>query len=170
MPIIFHNLSNYDAHFIVKELAKEIKGHIKIIPTNTERYISVIKEIHGTKIHLKFIDSFRFMNSSLEKLASYLKDYPILKSEFPNTTTEKLKSLSRKGVFPYDYIKSWNTLSETSLPKIENFYNHLTDAHITKEDYNHACNVWKNFNVKTLGNDVHILYNYIKLNMLHCFR
>lgn len=68
IPIFFHNLSNYVAYFIIQGLNFEIK----IIQQNKEKYISITKEINinNRKIKLRFLDSFKFMSSSLEKLAS----------------------------------------------------------------------------------------------------
>ena len=76
-PVIFHNLSGYDAHLFVKNLGKS-EGNIKCIPNNEEKYISFSKEIvvgeyinkKGKKVEVKheirFLDSFKFMASSLE--------------------------------------------------------------------------------------------------------
>ena len=43
-PVIFHNLSGYDAHLFVKNLGVS-EGNIKCIPNNEEKYISFSKEI-----------------------------------------------------------------------------------------------------------------------------
>ena len=43
-PVIFHNLSGYDAHLFVKNLGTT-EGNIKCIPNNEEKYISFSKEI-----------------------------------------------------------------------------------------------------------------------------
>ena len=43
-PVIFHNLSGYDAHLFVKNLGKS-EGDIKCIPNNEEKYISFSKDI-----------------------------------------------------------------------------------------------------------------------------
>ncbi|KAJ8915561.1 hypothetical protein NQ315_012445 [Exocentrus adspersus] len=59
--------------------------------------------------------------------------------------------LTRKGVFPYDYIDSWERFTETCLPSKTNFYSQLYDQCITDQDYQHALDVWKTFNIKTLG-------------------
>ena len=74
-PVIFHNLSGYDAHLFVKNLGKS-EGNIKCIPNNEEKYISFSKEIvvgeyekdgkkHEIKHEIRFLDSFKFMASSL---------------------------------------------------------------------------------------------------------
>ena len=46
------------------------------------------------------------MASSLDKLASYIDEYPIVSSTFPNLSKEKIQLLTRKGVFPYEYLDS----------------------------------------------------------------
>ena len=69
IPVVFHNLKTYDAHLIMSAV-KQRHGDITVIPTNTEKYISF--SIGG----LRFIDSFQFLFSSLEKLAKNLNTFP----------------------------------------------------------------------------------------------
>ena len=66
IPILFHNLSNYDCHLFIRKLG----GEIKRIPNTEERYISVSKilKLDGKSFEMRFIDSFRFMSSSLDDL------------------------------------------------------------------------------------------------------
>jgi len=163
IPVIMHNLSGYDCHLIIKQLATEMDGNISIIPNNSEQYISFTKTVwHSTegtdvreKIRLKFIDSFRFMPDSLSKLASLLPSikkvnlYETFRKE--NYSVAQMTMLERKGVYPYDYVDTIERLSETSLPSKENFYSQLNDEDISNDDYEFACEVWKKFNIKTLG-------------------
>ena len=65
--------------------------------------------------------------------------------------------LLQKGVYPYEYIDSHERFNETQLPPIEKFYCKLSDETVSQNDYEHAQNVWKEFNCKTLG-DYHDLY------------
>ena len=91
VPKIFHNGSNYDYHYIIKELAEEFKKQFTFLGENTEKYIIFIvpieKEVTRTEKHgeqttknityiLQFIDSERFMASSLPNLVNkFLKEF-----------------------------------------------------------------------------------------------
>ncbi|XP_025203843.1 uncharacterized protein LOC112600753, partial [Melanaphis sacchari] len=66
-------------------------------------------------------------------------------------SNKKLNLVTRKGVFPYEYIDSWSKLNETCLPPKNLFYNSLKDEEISDEDYSHAQKIWKMFDLKTLG-------------------
>ena len=70
------------------------------------------------------------------------------KKEFGN---ENLELITRKGVYPYDYMDDFNKFKEEGLPSIENFSSKLTGEYISDCDYNHAENVWKKFECKTIG-------------------
>ncbi|XP_066583784.1 uncharacterized protein [Prorops nasuta] len=153
IPIIFHNLSGYDSHFIFEAIANLLEGSVHLLPVHKEKYISFSKFLRHYNIHLRFIDLFKFMASSLDKLSSYLEESQLknLVSQFPGLTEEQYSMLTRKGIFPYDYIDSISRLGETTLPPRELFYNRLSDSHITEEAYNHAKDVWTKFKIQTLG-------------------
>ena len=82
IPVVFHNGSTYDYHFIIKELAKEFKGNFEFLGENTEKYITfsvtIKKKIENKDLEktykIKFIDSYRFMSSSLPKLVDNLSE------------------------------------------------------------------------------------------------
>ena len=65
--------------------------------------------------------------------------------------------LLRKGVYPYEYMDSWEKFNEKSLPSKEDFYNNLNMEGIDDIDYRHGNNVFKRFNLKNLG-EYHNLY------------
>ena len=106
--------------------------------------------------HLTFIDSFEFMSSSLDKLVSNLP-----KEAFKYTSEEftgmKLSLMSQKGVYPYDHMDSFEKFDQTELPTKQQFYSILNDQHITNDEYNHAKEVWKVFNIRTMD-EYHDLY------------
>ncbi|GIY74294.1 uncharacterized protein CEXT_131881 [Caerostris extrusa] len=63
---------------------------------------------------------------------------------------DKLDLITRKGVYPYDYMDCEEKYKETELPPKEAFYNRLNECDISDEDYKHAQNVWKSFNINNL--------------------
>ena len=81
IPIVFHNGSIYDYHFIIKELVKEFEGNFECLGKNTEKYIPfsvpIKKKIENKDLEInkiKFIDSYRFMASSLSKFVDNLSE------------------------------------------------------------------------------------------------
>uniref|UniRef100_A0A1B6E827 DNA-directed DNA polymerase n=1 Tax=Clastoptera arizonana TaxID=38151 RepID=A0A1B6E827_9HEMI len=149
IPVYAHNLSNFDGHFIVRSLNFD-EGEIKVIPNNrpTERYISFSKKYLGCKIWIRFLDSFRFLNYSLDNLVKGLTEFPIMCETYKEEFQRKL--LLRKGVLPYSYLDSMEKLQETSLPNRAAFYNTLSEEDISDEDYSHAQNIWKTFKIKNI--------------------
>ena len=105
---------------------------------------------------LTLIDSFQFMSSSLDKLVSYLpKDDLIHTSKV--FKGKRLILMSQKGVYPYDFMDSFEKFNQTKLPAKDQFYSILNDQHITDDEYDHAKKVWKTFKIKTMG-EYHDLY------------
>jgi hypothetical protein len=179
VPVVFHNLRGYDGHLIMQALGsidwgtrtvryktekgedkeKEVEnGKISCIPNNMEKYMTFSVD------QLQFIDSLQFMNSSLEKLAANLttENFKITGRGVTNTELELLR---RKGVYPYEYVDSFERFSETQLPPKEAFYSHLSREHISDEDYDHAQRVWNEFGCKTFG-DYHDLYLRTDVHLL----
>ena len=152
IPVIFHNLKGYDSHFIIKE-ANSVANKIKCISQNQEKMISFNLDQY------KFIDSFQFMPSSLDSLVKNLKDKGI--DYFKHTKRfykgELLDLITRKGVYPYDYMDSFEKFEETELPPKESFYSQLSKSHISDSDYEHAKLIWEKFEIKNLG-EYHDLY------------
>ena len=167
LPVIFHNLQGYDSHLFIKQLAK-VPGDLTSIPTTEEKYITFSKFIEVDqyyskkqekvlfkKFEIRFIDSFKFMSSSIADLVENLSP-----SDFKNidgVIKHNTSLLRRKGVHPYDYVNSIKRLKETKLPPKEAFYSKLDEEEISDEDYQHAHNVWNTFNCQTIQ-DYHDLY------------
>ena len=226
IPVIFHNL-NYDAHIFIKELAEEFNvDEMEVLAENTEKYISfsvpirievvdddgkpvMYKNVKGVEkkqtetCMLRFIDSYRFMRSSLSNLVDNLaktntndieccknasiefveidENYvakfecekcnsikirqlnkEMLESCFSNLrkrcgSDEDFRLFLRKGIYPYEYMDSFNRFDETSLPPIESFYSELNLSGISKNDYAHAQKVFKALGCRDLG-DYHDIY------------
>lgn len=154
IPVFFHNLKNYDGHLIIKGLNDRNFTNIRMIAQNFEKYLTF--QIS----HLKFLDSFNFLTSSLDGLSSNLAKEG--KDKFKHTlkgvTNETQQDLLlKKGVYPYEYITDESKFQETKLPSIDMFYSKLNESSITHEEYEHAQKVWKAFNIQNLG-EYHDLY------------
>ena len=65
--------------------------------------------------------------------------------------------LQRKGVYPYEYIDSWERFNETSLLDKKFFYIELNLEDITDEDYEYAQKMFEEFKLKKLS-EYHDLY------------
>ena len=78
---------------------------------------------------------------------------------------DKLSLLTRKGVYPYDYMNSPEKLKETKLPPKDAFYSRLNGVGISDEDYAHAQKVWETFEMKNLE-DYHNLYYQVDVLLL----
>ena len=89
IPVVFHNTSTNDYHFITKELAEEFEGEFECLGENADKYITfsvpIKKEItkkekdgndKTAKISykIKFIDSYKFLSTSLSNLVNNLSD------------------------------------------------------------------------------------------------
>ena len=89
IPVVLHNVSNYGYHFIIKEVAEEFKGEFIFLGAPTEKYkvFSVLITIEVKRVfkngkeptktifyRRQFIDSARFMASSLSGLVNNLAE------------------------------------------------------------------------------------------------
>lgn len=116
VPVVFYN-----AHFIIRTVATEIPGGIKVIPTNQEKYVSFSKYIDGCKISFRFV---RSMAASLDELTSYLDAWITIRS--PDANWRISARTTKKSALPYDYLSSLAKLEDPQLPSKEAFENILT--------------------------------------------
>ena len=157
-----------------------------------EKYITfsvpIKKKCDGSKTilyKLRFIDSFRFMSTSLSELVDnmsgksnnieckswteynrcekckkikvgLIKMFPSI-YQFCNGDLNKFILLLRKSVYLYEDIDNWEKFDETTLPPKEDFYSELNLEGISNEDYVHAQKVWDVFEIKNRG-EYHHLY------------
>ena len=76
--------------------------------------------------------------------------------EFYEDDLNKFVLLIRKGVYPYEYMNSWEKFKET-LPDKKDFLSKLNSEYISDYDYEHAKKVWDVFGLKIIG-EYHDLY------------
>ena len=166
VPVVIHNLKNYDAHFIIKyykhktyqkynkktKQMEEKEIPITVIANNEEKYMSF------TIGRLKFIDSFQFLSSSLDALVDNLKKDGL--NDFKYTKRymgEKWEMACEKGIYPYEYMDNFNRFNETQLPPREAFYSKLKLSGISEKEYEKAQIVWQQLEMKTMK-DYHDFY------------
>ena len=192
IPVIFHNLKNYDSHHLISAIGRTEEKKTAVTDKNgkpimykdsegkdkprtvTDGGISAIvqnmeKLISFSWGQFRFVDSFAFLNSSLDKLVKNTpnKDLRITRQQYPNRcylsqsrrllNDKKFDLVTRKGVYPYEYMDSFERFDETCLPPQEAFYSSLSDEGITDDDYKHAQEVWDTFDCRNIG-DYHDLY------------
>ena len=140
-----------------------------VIAKNTEDYISFSIKVEVNKyinkdgnkrtkeMELRFIDSIKFMSSSLDSLVNNLARGGHEFFGFESYNDHQHKLLIRKGIYPYEYMDSWDKFKETSLHSIAHFYCNLNMSGVSDGDYEHACSVWREFGIRNMG-EYHDLY------------
>ena len=91
-----------------------------------------------------------------KSISGLIKKFPNV-YRFCDGNLDKFILLLRKGVYPYEYMDSWEKSDESSLPPKKAFYSKLDLEDISDKDYNHAQKVWYVFGIRNLG-DYHNLY------------
>ena len=91
IPVVFHNDSTYDYHFLITQLVEEFKGQFECLGENTEKILLfqyqlkkkllIMIIVKKNTYKLEFIDSYRFMQSKLSDLVDNLSE--INKKECP---------------------------------------------------------------------------------------
>ena len=159
IPIVFHNLLGYDTHLFIKELVASLTDGAKmgVIAKNKEDYISFSIKVEVDKyidkngiekskeIELRFIDSLKFMSSSLDSLVNNLAKGGNKFFGFEGYNENRYKLLIKKGIYPYEYMTDWDKFKEMTLPPREAFYSNLNITQhsqlnisgVKDEDYAH---------------------------------
>ena len=183
--VFLHNGSRYDNHVILQNLYKFLRDNKESFENP-----SVIAKTMETFMQIKLDcntlikDSLNFLGGSLDKLVKNLKDEgrktgrtrELFKHTFSyfdklcqtneDLTEEDFDLLTRKNVYPYEYMTDLSKCLEKSLPPIEAFYSHLTNETISVEDYNHGKKVFQTFKCKDIGayTDLYVLTDTLLLS------
>ena len=97
------------------------------------------------------------MSSSLDKLVSNLPDDGFKFTRKTFKSENKFNLMRKKGIYPYDYMDSFEKIKDKKLPEKSDFYSLLYEEVITDEQYSHAQKVWEAFQLKNMG-EYHDLY------------
>ena len=142
IPIVFHNLTGYHAHLFIKELssygsqvgviAKNMEDYILFsIKVEVDKYIDKNGEERSKEIDLRFIDSIKFISSSLDSLVNNLVSSNYRFFRFEEYNEDQRELLIRKGIYPYEYMDSWERFEETNLPPASSFHSKLSMSRIS---------------------------------------
>ena len=154
IPIFFHNFSGYDCHLILEELLTEAYNqnyNPTIIPKSLENYVSVQVGC------LRFLDSYRFLSSSLDKLVKSLDNFPIMKLERMSDDLFK-----KKLVYLYEYLNIDNFQEPLNLTK-EDYWSTLTQSYPSDDDIKRTQEIIDKNYMKN-GQDLTMLY--LKMDVL----
>ena len=153
IPVFFHNLKNYDAHHLISAIGRTEEkittctnkdgepllmkdsegkdtdkkktvtdGGISAIVQNMEKLISF------SWGQFRFVDSYAFLSSSLDRLVinTPKEDLKITQLRFGGGSGNKFDLMTRKGVYPYEYMTEFARFEETELPKQVGIRNYVT--------------------------------------------
>ena len=176
LPILFHNLKNYDMHALcIEGFANMPHWNLKPIAQTKERYITlqayvkIDTDVTGKSIYykLRFIDSFQFLTASLERLANSLDTQSMQHVEAMRQRHGGISQIDDdvifgKGVFPYSYLDHADKLKELVLPALPAFFDKLSNSMRTSDDdYARAMKAFKQFNCHSIED---YLLRYLELD------
>ena len=176
IPVRLQNLTGYDSHLFVKELAQEVESadDVDVIANNEEQYKTFSHkkfykyDTEGNEVSrivsFSFMDSIQHLQCSLDQLVKNLPREK-LKQSSKYFSKEQLELFLRKGVYPYEHMDSFERFKETEFPSFKAFGSTLNQGivydgepereiekePITRDDYEHGQKVWKEMGCKTLG-------------------
>ena len=154
VPIFFYNFSGYDCHLIFQELLIQAfeKGYEpKIIPKSIENYVSIQVGC------LRFLDSYRFLSSKLDKLVKSLDSFPIM-----DENGFKDKVFKKKLAYPYEYLNLDNFQEPLNLTK-EDYWSTLTQSYPSDDDIKRTQELIDKNKIKN-GREITMLY--LKVDVL----
>ena len=123
-------------------IAKNKEDYISFsIKVEVDKYINKNGIEKSKEIELRFIDSFKFMSTSLDSLVNNLARGGGKFFGFEEYNENQYKLLIQKGICSYEYMTNWDKFKETKLPLSEAFCSKFNMAGVREEDYEHARRV-----------------------------
>ena len=160
IPVIMHNLKNFDSNIILRVLDRKYFKKVYVLPKSTEKYLSF------TLDNLKFIDSYQFLPTSLSNLVENLKTsgsnmFKITRKVFENVygaiDNNDFNKVLQKSAYPYEYMDNFDKFNDEYLPGIDKFESSLNFSKISEDKYKNAIEIWNLFEFKNMR-DFHNFY------------
>ena len=73
--------------------------------------------------------------------------------------------IRRKGVYPYNYMDSFDRFDKTKLPSQDAFFRKLSGSPCSDSEYTQATRVWTAFGCRTMA-DYHDIYLQLDVLLL----
>lgn len=164
LPVFFHNFTGYDCYHLLRGMGKFIPRVWKLDCIAK----SLIKFSSLSINNFRFIDSKAFLLGSLDKNVKLLREsfdnHPqrataLREAFFPVFQYfEKIcgygmvdEDFFKKGIYPYEYMTSWDKMDEPNLPSIHHFSSRLDGGKkISEEEMNRAAKMWASMKCKNL--------------------
>ena len=104
-------------------------------------------EFKNNRSNYKYKEYGKRWSNSINRL---IKKFPSI-CQFCGDDLNNFVLLLRKGVYPHEYIDSWEKFDETSLTHEKAFYSELNLEDTSDQDYNRTQNVWDVIEIRNLG-------------------
>jgi hypothetical protein len=169
IPCVIHNLKGYDGYNILAYLHEKIDdiSKLEVIAKNLEKFTCM------TINHVRFIDSIQFINGSLEAQVNNLRSslpeeersrfFPEVYKLSLLANGDLFNECMMKGVYPYEWMDSFEKMDVKKYPKKEVFFSRLSNDGVSDEDYARGLRMWKGFGCKTMKDYTEL---YCKLDVL----
>jgi hypothetical protein len=141
---------------VIKEISPK-RGISTVIARTSEKYLSFDVG------QLRFVDSMNFLAISIEKLSEILEKSNVYEYTKKYMLRDKHNLITRKLIFPYEWLYSYDKLNKSRFPEIGQFYSHLKLKNITDQKYQEIIKTFDDLNCKTLGQYVEF---YNKMDVL----
>jgi len=178
VPIVFHNLSLYDGHFVLQFFRKEYTEYTTRKGTKAYANVGVIPLNGESNMLLKignivFVNSCQFLATSLDNLVKALRKSGVDKFATLRHFSGEDDAYFEKGCYPYEYMTDETKLNETELPPNSACYNRLVGKDLDDEQYERAKQLWTKRGITTLHDWHHfyLLHNVLLLaDIFEAFR
>ena len=121
--------------------------------------------------YLRFVDSYKLFNGSLEKLVESLpeSEFGIMESMFAHIPAPDRQLLKQKGYYPYSYMSDRSKFAERELPALSKWTNSFENGKISinESELDKAKKMWQLLNCETMQ-DYHDSYLKLDVALLAC--